>query len=57
MGTAIYITLFIVSFAISLIGAYNKGNKDGKKEMLDVLSDRKIITSDMYVKLLKIFNQ
>lgn len=56
MGTAIYITLFLMFFVMALVGVYMKGNKDGKKEMLDVLSDKKIISSDMYVKLLKIFN-
>jgi hypothetical protein len=56
METTIYIMVFLISFGVSLLGAYTKGNKDGKKDMLDILRDKNIISSDIYVKVLKILN-
>jgi len=57
MDTAIYIIVFLMAFGVSLLGAYNKGNKDGQKEMLDILNKKNIISSDTYVKILKIIDE
>jgi hypothetical protein len=57
MGTVIYIILFLFFFGMALIGAYMKGNEDGKKDMLTALFKKNIISSDLYVKCLKILDK
>jgi hypothetical protein len=57
METTIYIMLFLISFGISLWGAYNKGNKDGKKEMLNTLQKKNIISAETFVKISEILEK
>ena len=57
MNPTTYTLLFLGSFALSLAWAYSVGNKHGKKEMLDVMKNKNIISADTYVKLLNILNK
>jgi hypothetical protein len=49
--------MFLVFFIMALVGVYMKGHEDGKKEMLGDLIDKKIISTDIYVKFLKLLEK
>lgn len=52
----LFAIVFLVSFIMALGGAYMKGKENGKKEMLNDLMNKNIISSSIYVQLLKILN-
>ncbi len=52
----LYAIVFIVFFILALIGVYMKGKEHGRKDMLTELIDKKVISTDVYVKLLKVIN-
>ncbi len=56
MKTTIFVTLFIFFFLMALVGVYMSGYKDGRKKMLGELIDKKVISTDIYVELLKLLN-
>ena len=57
MNVTLYIIVFLVFFIMALVGVYQSGRKNGKKEMLEELIDKKVISTDIYIKFLKVLNQ
>lgn len=45
-----YSVLFLISFAMAVLGTYFKGMKDGKKELLDDLFEKGDISSGTYIR-------
>jgi hypothetical protein len=57
MNPILFIIAFLIFFIMALVGVYMSGYESGKKKMLGDLIDKKVISSDIYVKLLKILEK
>ena len=57
METTAYIIGFLTSLGFATLGTYLTGKKSGKKEMLEVLFEKNLITRDTYFKFKKIIEE
>ena len=57
MNPTLFIIGFLIFFIMALIGVYMKGYEHGQKKTLDDLVDKKVISTDIYVKFLKLLDK
>ena len=49
--------VFLVCFLMSVVGMYKRGYDEGRKQMLNELINKGVISSDIYVKFLKLLQK
>jgi len=57
MDTQLLSIIFLIGYVMSVAGFYFKGYENGKKKMLSDLIDKKVISTDIYVKFLKLLEK
>jgi hypothetical protein len=55
--TVLFIIGFLFFFMMALVGVYMSGYESGRKQMLSDLIDKKVISTDIYVKFLKLLEK